>query len=113
MKLTSLKKGKEYYGPSIGEGTQKEGMKQPLKYFVPSIAPSGLIVYSGKDFKELRGHFISGSLVLKHLNIVSPDAKKEVRLFEDKKERVREVVESPNGKIYFATDKGKIYRLVK
>ncbi|MDE0519013.1 MAG: PQQ-dependent sugar dehydrogenase [Bdellovibrionales bacterium] len=60
--------GREYWGPKIGEGTRKKGMEQPVKYYTPSIAPSGLLIYSGKKFKKWKHHFFSGALVLKHLN---------------------------------------------
>ena len=106
--------GREYYGPSIGEGTAKAGMEQPLYFFVPSIAPSGLVVYRGDKYPELDGAFISGALVLRHLNILLPTDKgryRELRLFEDLKERIRNVELSPDGFVYFSSDSGRIYRL--
>jgi len=110
--------GKEYWAPlSIGEGTHKEGMEQPIKVYTPSIAPSSLIVYSGKIFKEWKGDIFSGALKLRHINKISLDknnkAIKEIRLFENLNERVRNIVESPQGYIYFATDSGKIYKVYK
>ena len=60
--------GRSYMSFKIGEGTHKKGMEQPIKYFTPSIAPCGLLIYSGKKFPKWKGDFFSGSLVLTHLN---------------------------------------------
>ena len=106
--------GREYWGPKIGEGNQKEGMEPPIKYYVPSIAPSSLLIYSGKKFKKWKGNFFSGALVLKHLNrleIVNKKVIKEERLLSDLEFRVRNVIEGPNGLIYIAVDQGKILKL--
>lgn len=129
--INLIKKGANYgwpvisygndYGSNqpIGEGTNKKGMEQPLKYFVPSIAPSGLVIYSGRLIPEWKEAFISGALALQHLNIVHAGIKNagkelpncERRLFENMDERVRSVVEGPEGFVYFSTDSGVIYRL--
>lgn len=106
--------GKEYWGPfSVGEGTKKAGMEQPIKVYTPSIAPSSLIVYSGKIYKQWRGDIFSGALKLRHINRIVLDENqkviKEQRLFEQLNERIRNIVESPNGYIYFSTDNGRIY----
>ncbi len=108
--------GKEYWAPlSVGEGTHKKGMEQAIKYYIPSIAPSSLLVYSGKKFKKLEGKLLAGSLVLTHLNVITLDKQgkflKEDRLFENLHERIRNVVESPSGEILFSTDNGNIYIL--
>ncbi len=60
--------GKEYWGPKIGEGKVKKGMEQPVYHYTPSIAPSGLLIYSGKKFPHWKNSFFSGALVLRHLN---------------------------------------------
>ncbi len=106
--------GREYWGPKIGEGTQKPGMESPLYQFTPSIAPSSLMIYSGKLFKAWKGDFFSSSLVLQHLNRLSLKNglfKEEERLLSSMKERFRHVVESPEGHIFLSTDSGKIIRL--
>ena len=106
--------GRAYSGLKIGEGTHKKGMEAPLKHWTPSIAPSGLMIYSGKKFKSLRGDVFSGALVLRHvskLKITKKGLVKEKRLFEDLSERFRSVVESPSGEIFFGTDSGKILKL--
>ncbi len=106
--------GEEYGGGKIGEGTNKKGTLQPKKYFVPSIAPSGLLVYSGKLFKPWKGWVFSGALALQHLNLVVRKGQKlyaEQRLFDQLGERFRNVREGPLGNIYFTTDRGGLYRL--
>jgi len=107
--------GKEYWSPlSVGEGTHKSGMKQPIKQFSPSIAPCGLIVYSGKVFKKWKGHLFSGALKLRHLNkihIEKNNQTTEARLLLEKSFRIRTVKEGPLGYIYFTTDKGNLYKI--
>ena len=108
--------GKEYWAPlSVGEGTHKKGMEQPLKVYIPSIAPSSLIVYSGKRFKSLKGHIFNGALKLRHLNQIvlneKGEAVKEIRLLKDIGERVRNVIESPQGYLFVSTDSGNLYKL--
>ena len=108
--------GKEYWGPvQVGEGTEKEGMEQPVKFYVPSIAPGSLIVYSGKAFPAWKGNLFAGALKLTHLNRVEIDssgrAVAEERLLEGLGERIRALLESPQGWLYFSTDTGSIFRL--
>ena len=90
-------------------------MEQPVKYYVPSIAPGSLIVYSGKAFPDWKGNLFSGALAKRHLNRVEIDpygnAVAEERLLEKLRERIRAIVESPEGWIYLSTDMGKILRL--
>ncbi len=107
--------GKEYMLPmDVGEKKVK-GTIQPMKFYVPSIAPSGLEVYSGKVFKKWKGDLFSGALKDRHLNRVSltnRKAVKEERLIEDLKYRIRSVREGPDGLLYLSTDNGKILRIL-
>lgn len=108
--------GKEYWGPlNVGEGTVKAGMEQPVKVYIPSIAPGSLLLYSGDAFPQWRGNLFSGALKLKHLNRVSISSDNkaiaEERLLEDLNERIRALAQSPQGWIYFSTDSGKIMRI--
>lgn len=108
--------GKEYWGPvSVGEGTEKAGMEQPVKVYIPSIAPGSLIVYSGQAFPQWQGNLFSGALKLQHINrvTISPDNKAiaEERLLGELNERIRALAQSPEGWIYFSTDSGKIMRI--
>jgi len=106
--------GKEYTSfRSVGEGTHKEGMEQPKKFYIPSIAPSSLIQYNGNSFPEWKGDLFSGALKLRHINRIKLDqegnAIAEERLMEDLNERIRALLQSPEGWIYFSTDSGNIY----
>jgi len=108
--------GKEYYSPfAVGEGTHKIGMQQPHKVYIPSIAPSGMMVYSGKAFPQWESNIFSGALKLKHLNKIELDKNakviKEERLLENINERIRCVIEDSQGLIYISTDSGKILKI--
>lgn len=109
--------GKEYWGPvHVGEGTEKEGMEQPVKHYIPSIAPGSLLLYTGKAFPAWQGNLLAGALKLRHINrIVLDDQGKaiaEERLLESLDERIRALIQGPDGLIYFSTDSGRILRLV-
>jgi len=110
--------GKEYWNSfSIGEGTHKEGMEQPLKYYIPSIAPSSLIVYRSKKISKWNGSIFSGALKLRHLNriVLNKNNKviKEERLLKKLGERIRNVIQSPQGDLFISTDTGSIYKITK
>lgn len=106
--------GKEYWGPKIGV-TQKVGFEQPLYYWVPSISPSGIMMYSGKVFPKFEGNLFLATLAGSHIRriVVDKDRKivKEEKLLEDLGERFRQIKTGPDGYIYLSTDSGKIYRL--
>jgi glucose/arabinose dehydrogenase len=106
--------GKEYWSPfAVGEGTSKKGMEQPVKHYVPSIAPSSLIIYNGKAFPEWQGSILAGALKMQHINIVklsdSFEAIKETRILNHLNERVRALTQDNEGRVYFSTDSGNIY----
>lgn len=107
--------GQEYRGGPVGDGiTQKEGMEQPVHYYVPSIAPSGMVFYSGDKFPEWRGNLFIGALALRHLNrLVLQKGRviREERLLQDRNWRVRFVRQGPDGFLYIGVDRGMIVRL--
>lgn len=108
--------GKEYWGPiAVGEGTHRKGMQQPVKFYIPSIAPGSLIVYSDETFPKWKGNLFTGALKLHHINRIVLNGKgeaiKEERLLESLNHRIRALAQSPQGWIYFSTDSGKIYRI--
>lgn len=105
--------GKEYWGPMmVGEALSKPGMRDPIKVYIPSIAPGSLIVYSGKAFPAWRGNLLAGALAMVHLNRVVLDdsgaAVEEERLLLDLDERIRDVAERPDGSVFLSTDSGRI-----
>jgi len=109
--------GAEYVtGFSIGEGTHKTGMEQPIHYWVPSIAPSGMAFYSGERFRNWQGDLFVGSLKFRLLVRLRLDGDKvvhEERLLEDELGRIRDVRQGPDGLIYLLTDAddGRLVRL--
>ncbi len=105
--------GVHYSGAKIGEGTSKPGMEQPAFYWDPSIAPSGLVIYSGKLWPEWEGDFLIGSLKFDMVSRLSGDPLKEVERIEgDATSRVRDLREAPDGSIWMISEgNGAIYRL--
>jgi glucose/arabinose dehydrogenase len=94
-------------GTRIGEGTHKEGMAQPVHYWVPSIAPSGMTFYTGKHFPQWQGNLFIGSLKFKLLVRLVLDGEqvvREERLLEDELGRIRDVRQGPDGLLYLLTD---------
>ncbi len=102
--------GQEYSGQPIGDGiTQKAGLEQPVYYWDPVIAPSGMTFYEGDLFPALKHSVLVGSLAGQHVaRLVLKDDKVvgEERLFADIGGRVRDVVAGPDGAIYVLTDDG-------
>ena len=100
--------GVEYFvGTKIGEGTHKNGMVQPIHYWVPSIAPSGMAFYTGDKFPRWRGNLFVGSLkfnLLVRLSLDGEKVVKEERMLEGLLGRIRDVRTGPDGYIYLLTD---------
>ncbi len=105
--------GTHYSGAKIGDGTSKSGMQQPEFYWDPSIAPSGMMIYSGKLWPEWRGDFLIGSLKFGYISRLSGANLTEVeQLKGSETKRVRDVREAPDGTIWFLSeDRGALYRL--
>jgi glucose/arabinose dehydrogenase len=108
--------GRNYDGARIGEGTEKAGMEQPVHYWDPSIAPSGMMIYSGKLWPEWQGDIFVGALKFKLVSRLERKGESiagEEQLFAEKYGRVRDVRESPDGAIWFLTDEGEgaLYRV--
>jgi aldose sugar dehydrogenase len=108
--------GIDYSGAPIGEGTHKEGMAQPIHYWVPSIAPSGMAFYDGDAFPEWQGDLFVGALageLLARLELDGARIVGEERLLEDAIGRIRDVELGPDGYLYLLTDEsdGGLYRL--
>jgi glucose/arabinose dehydrogenase len=108
--------GIDYSGARIHEGTRKPGMEQPVHYWVPSIAPSGMTFYSGAAFPAWRGNLFVGALAGKALVRLEVDAEKigkEERLLTALGERIRDVREGPDGTLWLTTDNpaGRILRI--
>ena len=109
--------GVHYSGGTIGEGTTKAGMEQPLHYWDPSIAPSGLMVYQGDMFPEWRGDMFVGSLkfgYISRLDLSGNDVREVEQIRGDETGRVRDIVEAPDGSILFiSVGNGAVYRMTR
>lgn len=105
--------GRHYSGAKIGEGTAKDGMQQPMHYWDPSIAPSGLMVYSGALFEDWTGDIFVGSLKFDYIARLAGTPLREVaQINTDATIRVRDIVEGPNGAIWFISEpQGTVYRM--
>lgn len=107
--------GAHYSGRKIGEGTKKTGMEQPNFYWDPSIAPSGMMIYSGKMFPEWKGDFFVGSLKFDYIARLDRSGSRlnagEV-LQSRETGRVRDVREAPDGSIWFlSVDRRGLFRI--
>ena len=110
--------GENYGGGQIGDGiTSKAGLEQPLHYWKPSIAPSGMaFIKSDRYGKDWRGSLLVGSLKFRYLARLVLDGERVVReekLLPELGQRVRDVREGPDGFIYLLTDDrdGQLLRL--
>lgn len=113
--------GIEYRGGAIRGGeTAREGIAQPIYYWDPVIAPSGMLFYDGDLFPAWKGSLFIGGLVTKTLVRLDIDGERvtgEERLITDlqpEPERIRDVEQGPDGAIYLATDNaaGRILKIV-
>jgi glucose/arabinose dehydrogenase len=99
--------GRDYSNAKIGIGTQKAGMEQPIYYWDPSIAPSGMAFYTGGLFPRWKGNLFVGALkaervvrlVLNGEHVVAEEV-----LATELHERIRDVRQGPDGALYLLTD---------
>jgi glucose/arabinose dehydrogenase len=108
--------GIDYSGAKIHEATRKDGMEQPVKYWVPSIAPSGMAFYTGKLFPKWSGSLFLGALrgaMLVRLTLNGNAVTSEERLLQNLNERIRDVRQGPDGALWLLTDSspGRILRV--
>mgnify|MGYP003632408576 CR=1 FL=1 len=106
--------GVNYSGTPITDKTAMEGMEQPLHYWVPSIAPSGMSFISTDNYKGMKGNLLVGSLkfqYLEHLVMENGKVVKREKLLPEIG-RVRDIKEGNDGLIYIAVEGKGIYKLV-
>jgi glucose/arabinose dehydrogenase len=100
--------GTNYTGAPVGDGqTSQEGMQQPLYFWRPSIAPSGLSFYSGDMFPEWRNSVFVTALSGQHISRLELDGERviaEERLLVERGQRIRELREGPDGALYVLTN---------
>ena len=108
--------GVDYSGVRIGEGTAKEGMEQPVYYWDPVIAPSGMTFYTGDAFPGWKGSILIGSMspgALVRLTLQDGRVASEERYQVRGGKRVRDVQQGPDGLVYVVTDEadGELVRV--
>jgi len=108
--------GRRYNGdPIAGTGaTSKPGTEQPIYFWYPDIAPGSAIFYTGDMFPEWKGNLFVGGMAAKaliRLVIENDRVVGEERLLTDLNQRVRSVVQGPDGALYILTDDGRLSRI--
>ena len=108
--------GIDYNGLRIGEGTARKGMEQPVYYWDPVIAPSGMTFYTGDAIPGWKGSVLIGSLTpgaLVRLVLENGKVALEERYLGDLHERIRAVQQGPDGSLYLLTDNamGRVLRV--
>ena len=107
--------GLEYSGLPVGRGiTHQAGLEQPVFYYNPDIAPSGMIFYAGTAFPHWRGNIFIGSLTVRFLERLVVEGNHvihEERLVADRGWKVRAVQQGPDGSIYIGVDGGLLARI--
>jgi glucose/arabinose dehydrogenase len=109
--------GEEYSGLAIsGAVTAKEGIEQPVYYWDPVIAPSGLQFYTGDAFPAWKGSAFIGGMKdtkLVRLTLENDRVTGEEHLLEDRGQRVRDVRQGPDGALYIVTDQdnGELWKV--
>ena len=108
--------GIDYSGAKIHHSTSKPGMEQPIKSWVPSIAPSGMAFYTGRLFPKWDGSLFTGALagmMLVRLSLHGDAVTGEERLLQNLNERIRDVRQGPDGALWLVTDSsaGRVLRV--
>jgi len=107
--------GINYSGSKFTEITEKEGMAQPIYYWVPSIAPSGFAVINDESYGDWNGSFLVGSLKFQYLEMLYMDGNQVTKREKlvDGLGRIRNVKTGPDGQIYVGAEGKGIYKISK
>lgn len=110
--------GRHYSGLKIGEGTAKPGMEQPVMYWDPSIAPSGMAALNGSLWPDGNGALqdgdvLVGSLKFDYIARLSGNPLREIdQIKGPETERVRDIRQAPDGSVWFINEtRGTLYRI--
>ena len=117
--LNIVEKGKDYGWPAVARGidypgapigvTRKDGMEEPVYFWDPVIAPSGLAFYTGNLFPQWKNSMFVGGLrgaLLDRLEIVNDKVVAEEPMLAEMSTRIRDVRVGPDGAVYVLTDSG-------
>ena len=99
--------GDHYWGTVIPDDHAGQGFEEPLHYWTPSIAPSGMTFYKGDEFPHWKGNLFVGALAKRHLARLVMDGDtvvEEEQLLLERDDRFRAVEEGPDGALYVLTD---------
>jgi glucose/arabinose dehydrogenase len=106
--------GRDYAGPRVSEHPTQAGMESPIVVWIPSIAVSGMTVYTGDRFPNWKGNVFVGSMRTGEIagtghleRIVFNDKTEELRresLLGEFRQRIRDVRQGPDGYLYLLTD---------
>ena len=113
----AVTKGINYSGAYVTPLKSAPGVEEPLTYWVPSIAPSGLAIYNGAAFPQWQGDLFVGALVdeeVRQIKIENGKAVAETSVFTEIAARIRDIRVGPDGYLYILTDSdnGKVLRVV-
>ena len=108
--------GIDYSGARISPYTEREGTEQPLTYWVPSIAPSGMAIYYGDKFPQWQGDLFVSALMpgdVRRIDVQEFGLGLEETLFAELEERIRQIAAGPDGYLYLLTDNtdGRVLRV--
>jgi glucose/arabinose dehydrogenase len=132
--INIIRAGRDYGWPDISWGTQYDarradgrknvpvgnglhsmkGVEEPIYFWVPSIAPSGMMFYTGDLFPEWKGNLFVGALAGQHLARLVLNGERvvaEESLLTDFKQRIRDVRQGPDGAVYLLTTGGGLVKL--
>ena len=109
--------GIDYNGSQISPYTELPGLEQPLVYWDPSIAPSGMTLYQGELFPEWQGSLLVSALAgkeVRRVELKGNAAGEQESLFAELDQRFRDVRTGPDGAVYLLTDSpsGQLLRVV-
>jgi glucose/arabinose dehydrogenase len=111
--------GDDYTGAKISPFTERPGMQGPMVHWSPALAPSGLVFYTGAAFPAWQGDLLTSALAGQEVRRVDLDASGAVvgqeRLFAELEQRIRAIVQGPQGELYLLTDDpaGQVLRVTQ
>lgn len=108
--------GVQYNNKPVNNGlTTKAGMTQPVYFWNPDVGPAGMVFYTGGMFPAWKGDLLVGALTARkliRLQVQGGRVVSEESLLEDRKQRIRDVAQAPDGSVVLLTDDGDVLRLV-
>lgn len=106
--------GIDYDGSTISTETEKPGIENPIYYWLPSIAPSGMAFVTGDRYPDWKGHLVVGSLKFQYLELVKLKGKEVIERQKIATDigRIRNVAQGPDGFIYIAVEGKGILKII-